>query len=203
MMLGVKADFGLSYRKIEGIANGVRAKLSLEPLERFPSMEFFESTVHKWSKFAANGQVHFYFGVKSLRGSEGITCFDQNTRTVEMYLSESSYDEFTQQRPRAVFSAVHEFGHAHLHTNQLIRLANLHIEEKAAFHRNVQPYPNYQDTEWQANAFAGAVLMPATGLQALKDYRGGHLFPDDIAQTYGVSLDAAVTRSKVFNEHSF
>jgi hypothetical protein len=199
MLLGVKADSALSYRRVEEITGKIRDRLCLAPVEQFPCVHFFESTVHDWSKWTALGSVKFYFGAKSLRGSAGLTYFDQESRSIEMYLSEAEYDDFSNGKSHATFSAAHEFGHAYLHTNQLIRLANLHINEIAAFHRQTEPYPDYLDTEWQANAFAGAILMPAEGLRFLKQQRGGYLFPEDIVNTYGVSLDAAITRFRIFN----
>ena len=52
------------------------------------------------------------------------------------------------------------------------------------------------DTEWQANGFAAAMLMPATGLDQME--RAGELDVRMVAKTYLVSLQAAELRLKVF-----
>lgn len=192
MLTGVKADRALSYRDIEHTAGNLRRRLGCAPTERFPYLDFFERAIYEITKKTSRGPVEFYFGAKALPGSEGITFFNDGKQALEMYLSERSYDDFVNGDPRAVFSAVHEFGHAWLHGDQLIRLASLHIEEKAAFHRKDESYKAYWDTEWQANAFAGAVLVPGEGLRSLQNDRGGFLFADDIIRMYGVSFTAAV-----------
>ena len=52
------------------------------------------------------------------------------------------------------------------------------------------------DTEWQANGFAAAMLVPATGLVQLE--QAGRLDVRTVAGIYLVSLQAAELRLKVF-----
>jgi Zn-dependent peptidase ImmA (M78 family) len=44
--------------------------------------------------------------------------------------------------------------------------------QQAAFHRGHTDHKPFLDTEWQANAFASALLMPARGLAALEEQHG-------------------------------
>ena len=60
---------------------------------------------------------------------------------------------------------------------------------QAALHREKE-YPRYFDSEWQANAFAAALLMPAVGVRALEE-KFGYLSDDLIADHFHVSLEAA------------
>ena len=54
------------------------------------------------------------------------------------------------------------------------------------------------DTEWQANGFAAAMLVPASGLAEME--RAGHLNVRAVAATYLVSLRAAELRLTVFTD---
>ena len=71
----------------------------------------------------------------------------------------------------------------------------------AAFHRGGQEVAHeaYQDTEWQANAFAGTLLMPARGLLILEQEHG-ELSLAIIAEHFHVSAEAASYRLKLYNE---
>ena len=70
---------------------------------------------------------------------------------------------------------------------------------RPALYRGKQDHPAYLDTEWQANAFAGAFAMPAKGLVGIERTKN-KLSPELLADTFGVSLDAASTRLNVFSQ---
>ena len=75
---------------------------------------------------------------------------------------------------RAGYFVAHELGHCVLHSGQLVRLAQMPTDQQAAFHRASGriAHKAFEDTEWQANAFAGALLMPAAGLAAFERESG-------------------------------
>jgi Zn-dependent peptidase ImmA (M78 family) len=88
-------------------------------------------------------------------------------------------------------------GHCILHTDQLIRLAQMPTNQQTAFHRGRTGHKPYEDTEWQANAFASALLMPARGIASLERERG-YLDASLIVDRFGVSLEAAGYRLDSF-----
>jgi Zn-dependent peptidase ImmA (M78 family) len=90
----------------------------------------------------------------------------------------------------------HELGHCGLHTDQLIRLSQLPRKQQAAFHRGYSDHKPYQDTEWQANNFASALLMPAKGLDGLE--KAGLLNPLAVSTRFHVSAEAASYRLALF-----
>ena len=106
-----------------------------------------------------------------------------------------------QDYPRGGYFVAHELGHCLLHTDQLVRLAQMPAAQQAAFHRGGQVVAHavYRDTEWQANAFASAILMPARGLLVLEQRHSG-LRPTDVAQHFHVSVEAASYRLELYNK---
>jgi len=71
--------------------------------------------------------------------------------------------------------------------------------QQAALHRDRVGHKPFQDTEWQANAFASALLMPAHGIAAIeRDY--GILNADLIVEQFKVSREAAGYRLNTFRE---
>ena len=85
--------------------------------------------------------------------------------------------------------------------DQLVRLAQMPKAQQAALHLGGQEVTHeaYQDTEWQANAFAGALLIPARGLLILERKRG-ELSPDIITEHFHVSAEAAGYRLELYND---
>ena len=56
----------------------------------------------------------------------------------------------------------------------------------------------YRDTEWQANAFASALLMPTRGLLGLEqEYK--EIGPTEVAKHFHVSTEAARYRLELYN----
>ena len=101
---------------------------------------------------------------------------------------------------RARFSLSHEVGHVVLHPGELIRLSRIPHREAALARGASAPYPVYQDTEWQANAFSAALLMPAQGLYALEQQ--GVLTSVTIQERFQVSSAAAAIRLKNYQQRS-
>src|SRR6266446_4760470 len=87
--------------------------------------------------------------------------------------------------------------HCVLHTDQLVRLAQLPTAQQAAFHRGRADHEPCQDTEWQANALASALLMPAKGIQAL-EVEHNSITVSLVAMQFQVSLEAAGYRLDLY-----
>lgn len=96
-----------------------------------------------------------------------------------LHLPESVYEDACNGLPRARFTIAHELGHFALgHCATLARVKD-------------QTIPAYMTSEWQANAFAAALLMPRQAI-----YKHQLFSPDSLAQYFNVSLEAAKVRLK-------
>lgn len=99
----------------------------------------------------------------------------------EIVIREDVYERARMGKGRDRFTIAHEIGHYILHsnTNSLTRVyANETIKA-------------YENLEWQANAFAGELLCPSNTLRGMEI--------NEIAQYYGVSIEAAKTQKKKSN----
>jgi hypothetical protein len=90
-------------------------------------------------------------------GYEGLT--HPAGRTVT--LAAQVYESLEQDAGRSRFTAAHETGHVVLHAHQLAGFDCQLVEKVGVeFARRSQIKP-YLDPEWQANAFAAGLLLPA------------------------------------------
>ena len=101
-------------------------------------------------------------------------------------VSEDVWDALEEPAPASHFArttACHEIGHAVLHVPALRRRLLLKDALSRIQRRNLRAY---EDPEWQAWMFAGAILMPSVTLRMLQ---GQHksLTPDLVGQTYEIS----------------
>ena len=71
-------------------------------------------------------------------------------------------------------------------------MAGMTISRQAAMYRKREHQIPY-DSEWQANAFAAALLMPAEGVRWMES-KYGYVSEDLIANHFGTSLIAAQYR---------
>ena len=134
-----------SRNEILGAADVVRWRLQITD-DRFPIMEVLELAMPE----IFPGYV---FGVKShaeMGSNHGLTVPDEKA----IYLREDVYERAIDGRGRDRFTACHELGHYLLHLNAPIR-----------FHRSTAPLKPFVDSEWQANTFAGGLMMPAAKLR--------------------------------------
>lgn len=119
-------------------------------------------------------------------------------------LDTATHADLAAEVARARFCLAHELGHLMLHRAELIRLAYLPHEAEAALNRTPRQHKVYCDTEWQANAFAGAFLMPTAGIQTLSRAKAGPFgsLPLElrVALHFGVSQEAATYRIKGLRE---
>lgn len=196
---GVCADNKYSYQKLEHFAAYVRKELNLPADAAIDSLRLFED-LHDISISQRDGtEIPLRGGVIALDNSEGYARYDREKKIIEILASEKTYGWLEENHPRGKYFVGHELGHCILHTDQLIRLAQMPTNQQAAFHRGRTDHKPYQDTEWQANAFASALLMPASGLASLERQRK-YLSEAMIVRQFGVSLEAAGYRLKLYSE---
>jgi Zn-dependent peptidase ImmA (M78 family) len=143
--------------------------------------------------------VPFRSGVVALEDSEGYARYDRSQNVLEILASESTYHWLEIGNPRATYFVAHELGHCILHTDQLVRLAQMPTQQQKAFHRGRADHSPCEDTEWQANAFASALLMPACGIRALEE-ENSCLTAPLITAIFAVSQEAAGYRLDLYNK---
>jgi hypothetical protein len=189
-LLGVRADSKRSYRDVEKTATHVRGCLALAPGQPIDALSLFEN-LHLIRLRRSTGEaIPLGYGVVTLEDSEGYSLYDKKRNVMEILASERAYRWLEERHPRGTYFVTHELGHCVLHTDQLMRLAQMPTEQQAAFHRGRIAHKPYEDTEWQANAFASALLMPARGLEMM-ERRYGALSVSKVADQFGVSTEAA------------
>jgi hypothetical protein len=187
-----------SYASIEAVARNVRRQLGLKFSERINAVALFES-LDECSVAVSGRTVKLDYAVSELSpGIEALARYNPEEDKIDLVLSEETYRGLEIDNPRDRFSLCHEIGHSVLHPAKLMRLANMGKAQLAALYRGmVQPLPTYKDSEWQAEAFSAAFLMPADGLLALERERGG-LTHQRVMDSFVVSAAAAETRLRVF-----
>ena len=195
---GVRADQTFSYRELEKVANRVRAHLKCPPDRPIDTLRLFED-LHEISIQLRDGTVIPFGGGVIDLDSEGYTRYDRQRHIIEILASEHTYHRLEAGHPRAGYFVAHELGHCLLHTDQLVRLAQMPTHQQAAFHRGRADHRPYEDTEWQANGFASALLMPARGISTIEQVCN-RLSPSLIAARFGVSMEAAGYRIKLYQE---
>ncbi len=101
-------------------------------------------------------------------------------KTGKIIIREDIYERAYRGEGRDRFTIAHEIGHYILHANpNMARYPRIYPGD------DVKPY---EDSEWQADAFAGEFLCPC---QAIKG-----MTPEEVANKFGVSLQAAKTQIK-------
>ena len=170
---GLCADHPRSYAQIECIATHIRDSITPHiGIDRaFPGISVFES-LRRCQVILHGRRIPLTYDVKDLPDpTEAFTIYDENQSCIVVTLSETTYENLERGDTRARFSLPHEIAHAFEHTSILVRKLRIPHNQVAALYRTSScPHPVCHDTEWQADAIAGALLMPAKGL-ALFHYR--------------------------------
>jgi len=195
---GVRADHKLSYAKLEKRAEYVREVLGIASDSHIDPAKLFED-LDEISVTSGNVSIPLRGGVIEIEDSEGYTHYDKKRSCIEILASTQVYEWLERGHPRAAYFVAHELGHCLLHTEQLVRLAQMPTNQQAAFHRGLAVHRAFEDTEWQANNFASALLMPAKGIFTLEE-RFGELQEHVLASAFRVSYEAAGFRLRLFNE---
>jgi hypothetical protein len=114
---------------------------------------------------------------------------------VTILVSEKVWEELERPAPRSYYArstVCHEIGHAVIHVPVLRRrllLTNVLARTQRARLRA------YEDPEWQAWAFSGAILMPTATLLMLQAQYGS-LSPELVSETFEVSAKMASNHLK-------
>jgi IrrE N-terminal-like domain len=196
---GFRSHQGRTYATIEQLAAFVRKKLNLPGNEPIPGLQLFENIDRYYVQVGSQRIPLTYHTGELPPGVEAQARYEKDDNVIALTLSPETYAELERDKPRARFSLGHEIGHIVLHPNELLRLATIPHTTAALLRATAPDHPIYLDTEWQAHAFAGALLMPAAGLAAL-EARHGRLDLTTVRRTFNVSTPAAEIRLRVFNE---
>jgi predicted transcriptional regulator len=194
-LTGIPADKARSYASIEAVAAGLRQKLNLEMLERFDALDFFEKQIGDIVIIDHGKEIKMVEAIDDCP-QEGMTRWDTESQRLEIVLAQRTYDMLQENHVRARSTVAHETGHAVLHTAQIIRLAGMNLKSHVAFHRDRNPHKAYLDTEWQANAFASSLLMPAEGVKSLVEEK--NFSTTKLVCVYGVSEESATYRLETY-----
>lgn len=186
---GICADRKRSYFSIEQDAGNLRRLLQLEPLVRFDARSFYDEVLPDSTVACRSGIITLREAVEECV-QEGLTRWNADAGVIEVVLSGETYDSLQRDHVRARSTVAHELGHAYLHTDQIIGLAGMSLTSQVALHRERSSHQACEDTEWQANAFASALLVPAEGVQRLFLRLNRHS-ESEIAEQFGVSMELA------------
>ncbi len=129
-----------SYVKLEALANKVRMIFCGDSLGRLPIVEIIELRLPKIL-------TNFVFDVRDrieMGSAEGLVVNGERT----LILRSEVYDAACRGEARARFTASHELGHFVMH------------HELGFARAACDSDPIYCDAEWQADSFAGFLMMP-------------------------------------------
>ncbi|PKM09269.1 MAG: hypothetical protein CVV14_00690 [Gammaproteobacteria bacterium HGW-Gammaproteobacteria-4] len=124
----------------------------------------------------------FCFTVREMNemgGNHGLTLFRPN----EIRLRIDVYDGVEQRKGRDRMTLAHEVGHLLLHDAPGL----------ARKPKNSVDIPPYKSSEWQANAFAGSLLMPIEFLKSARSLR-------EIIDECAVTEEAAATHTRLLTQ---
>lgn len=155
----------LSRRSILTAATSLRDSLRINQ-DYFPIGHVVEVLIpNVWPEFSFEVKDHSEMG-------------DDHGRTypesAELWLREDVYQGVRQGKGRDRFTLAHELGHLLLH-------------QQPGLARKMKPVSHvkiFQNSEWQANSFAGALLIPTATAQRYQTAAA-------IAQVCGVTIPAA------------
>jgi hypothetical protein len=159
-----------SGESIEDLADAVRQAFGLLDKDFFPVVPFVELGLQH-----IKPGIMFDVVESNLLGARMGAV---NPLTGAFMIREDVYDGALRDEPRQRFTVAHEAGHAMMHIGTLNRVP-----------ANTGKVPTYRDPEWQANRFAGALLMPRHLVRQCQTI-------EEIMRRFGVSREAAAARIK-------
>lgn len=189
-----------SRRHIERTANDVRRSLDIDPLLPLPGWELFER-IGRYHVRVGRQPVRLTYGVEETLEGGALACatYNDDQQEIALILTGESYDDLELRNGnRARFSVCHEIAHAVLHADRLVQITRIDHDRRAML-RAEATTPAYASSEWQANAFAAAFLVPGEGLVYLE--KQDRLTAFAIRFMYGVSTTMAEKRLATFREH--
>jgi hypothetical protein len=170
------SDIGLAVpsmgrRDLRAVAARLRRLFDLHDDAWFPIVEVLEHSLPS----LAPGFIFEVMTMEHMGDDHGLTRLDER----RVWLREDVYDRACEGHGRDRFTAAHELGHALLHAD-------------VAFARRIErQVPAYECPEWQANCFAGELLVSA---RVARDF----VTIADAADAFGVSWDAASVQYRAF-----
>jgi hypothetical protein len=154
------------------LAGAVRRELGLHPHERLAMQPILEFAIDDM----VDGAYLAVLPDNDMEGAEGRTDRDEPVIT----LSAGTYASLGRGEPRARMTAAHELGHLLMHYDQPV------------FYYRTRSRDCCFDPEWQAEYFAGALLMPREAMTNFKTV-------SKVMGAFGVSRAAALRRSREIN----
>ena len=134
----------LSRENIRMLTRELRKALGVENDPYFPIMEFVELLMPKlYEDFELQ-----ICPVSEMKDIHGLTYPERHI----IYLREDIYEGACKGHGRDRFTVAHELGHFLLHSPERMVLAKF---------RGLGETPTYMNPEWQADAFAGELLVPS------------------------------------------
>jgi len=172
---GVKVP-SMSIDDLRGYAREIRRKtIRLGALDRFPALVFAEIIMPSMR------ENYDFEVVDSLPDGNEARAFPDGAPPLSegplIQVLSSVYDKAAAGQGRARMTVLHECGHVLLHANLTPQHGRGGRDLKA-----------FENSEWQANQFAGELLMPVESM-----YTPGSL--DDYVVRMGVSRQAACNRA--------
>jgi hypothetical protein len=197
MNSGYKAPRALSYRTVEDHAAWFRTRLGLPLDQPLPAgIQLFERLGDL--QIRVDGRTIEVAPHVEPIPREGLTRYREDPERFEVVLREDTYERLEgSDDPRARFTVFHEIGHLVEHPRLLLQMSEIPHAERALM-RGRTEHAAFYDTEWQANAFAGALLIPAAGLRKLPSHA---LVPWQIATDYRCSQQCATIRLELYRKH--
>ncbi len=157
---------GLSAKQIEAVAIAVRRNLGLENKKLLCMGNFYDLAQENFKGFS-------YQVVPCSELPDDLALAYPSKGLIK--IREDIFDRACSGNGMARFTLAHEFGHLVLHSG-------------IPLHRAFEPgMKTYRNSEWQADEFAGSLLMPAEMVNV-------HDSIEANSQTFGVSLKAAGVR---------
>ena len=135
----------LSQAAIRSMTLAIRKRFGFFESYYFPVVEFLENVMPE----IFTGFNYEYVEKMKMGGVEGLTIPETNT----IRIREDVYEAAMRDEGRARFTIAHEIGHYVMHKNQVPGFSR--TKEKLVIDHKV-----FEDSEWQANAWAGELLMP-------------------------------------------
>jgi hypothetical protein len=198
MELGYPADQARSYRSIEQDATRVRGIIAPRSNAALPSGVALFEGLERQRVVVSGRTIPLSYATKEFPAEvEAATRYDGDANEIVITLAEETYRELEAGDTRARFTLAHEIGHAILHPQELVRLSQIPHTQASLLRGRFATHQICQDTEWQANAFSGALLMPA---QVLRDLERtyGVLTINTVQERFAVGYQAAQKRLEVY-----
>ena len=162
----------LSRDDIRRMTKALRKRLKLDDYAPFPVMVFFEMILPMIFE-------DFTYEIKP-RAKMGNKHGETYPCSHRIVLREDVYIGACAGKGRDLYTVAHEIGHLFLHG-----------EQYSFARRDSSNIPLFKNSEWQADAFAGELLMP---FQAIKN-----MLASQVVETFGVTPTAARTQLRAIS----